>query len=89
MSNQAVRNEATGNDSPIIITWNGQHFRLVPSDDWDIETLEAIEDGKITHVLRAILADDGYDRLSKMRPKVKELESFMNKAMRALGIQGN
>jgi hypothetical protein len=89
MSNQAARNEATGNDKPIIITWDGQHVRLVPSDDWDIEVLEALEDGKITHILRGIIADDGYDRLVKLHPKIKDLEGFLNKAMRALGVQGN
>lgn len=87
--NEAARAESGASDTPILTTWEGQHYRLVPTSQWDLEVLEAMEDGKISHILRGILADDGYARLLAAKPKMHEIEAFMTKALKALGISGN
>lgn len=89
MSNEAARAEAGVSDKPITITWDGNTYRLVPSADWDINVLEAVEDGKITHILRGIIDGDGYARFAETKPKIADLDGFTRKAMRALGVQGN
>lgn len=90
MSATAARAEAVpSEDKPIVIGWRGQNYRLIPSADWDINVLEAMEDGKITHILRGILAKDGYDRLAASKPKITDLTEFVEKAFKALGVSGN
>lgn len=79
--------EAT--DKPITVTWKGKTYRIIPSAEWDIETIEAMEDGKMTHMLRGMLADGGYARLRETKPLLADLTDFFEKAQKALGISGN
>lgn len=79
--------EAT--DKPITVTWKGKTYRIVPSTEWDIETLEAMEDGKMTHMLRGMLAGDGYARLRETKPLITDLDELFGKIQKAVGISGN
>jgi hypothetical protein len=79
--------EAT--DKPITVTWKGKTYRVIPSTEWTIETIEAMEDGKMTHMLRGMLADDGYARLRETKPLLPDLTDFFEKVQKALGISGN
>lgn len=83
----AAQNEAT--DKPITVTWKGKTYRIVPSAEWTIETLEAMEDGKMTQMLRGMLAGDGYARLRETRPLIADLNDLFEKIQKALGISGN
>lgn len=83
MATAAIKNK------PLSLTWKGAEYPLVPSDDWDIEVLEGVEEGKLTAILRGILAGDGYARLRATKPKVTELTEFTDAAMKALGVSGN
>lgn len=88
MANPTAR-ETGASDKPIVIVHDGQKYPLVPTSEWDIDLLEAVEDGKLTHILRGVLAGDGYARYSATKPKLAELEPFVAKVFKALGIQGN
>lgn len=83
----AAQNEAT--DKPITVTWKTKTYRLVPTKEWDIETLEAMEDGKLAHMLQGMIADDGYARLRETKPLVSELTDLFQKIQKVLGISGN
>lgn len=76
-------------DKPITITWKGKTYRLKPASEWNIEVLEAMEDGKMTGILRGVLEGDGYARLRATKPLVTELEELFGKIQKALGISGN
>lgn len=76
-------------DKPITVTWKGKTYRIVPSAEWDIETLEAMEDGKMTHMLRGMLANDGYARLRETKPLIADLNDLFEKIQKAVGISGN
>lgn len=76
-------------DKPITITYKGKTYRLVPATEWDIEVLEAMEDGKMTGILRGVLAGDGYARLRATKPLVSDLTELFEKVQKALGISGN
>jgi hypothetical protein len=76
-------------DKPITVTWKGKTYRVVPSAEWTIETLEAMEDGKMTHMLRGMLAGDGYTRLRETKPLISDLQDLFEKIQKALGISGN
>lgn len=82
-----ARAEAT--DSPITVTWKGKTYKVKPSTQWDIEVLEAMEDGKMTKILQGVLEGDGYARLRATRPLVSELGDLFDKIQKALGVSGN
>lgn len=73
----------------IPFTFEGNDYELLPSSEWDLEVLEAAEDGRVIALLRGLLVGDGYDRLKATKPKAKQLEAFVAEAMEALGVQGN
>lgn len=82
-----ARNEAT--DKPTTVTWKGKTYTLVPTAQWDIETLEAMEDGKMTAMLRGMIAGDGYARLRETKPLISDLKDLFEKIQKALSISGN
>jgi hypothetical protein len=88
LANPAAR-ETGASDKPIVVTHQGQKYTLIPSSEWDLDVLEAIEDQKTTHILRAVLAGDGYERYSATKPKLNEIPDFVEKVFKALGVQGN
>lgn len=83
----AARAEAT--KDTVSFAWNGVDYELVPTSEWDLSVLEAMEDGKITHILRGVIAGDGYARLSATKPKLAELTELFESIQAALGVQGN
>ncbi len=76
-------------DTPTTVTWKGKTYKVKPSSQWDIEVLEAMEDGKMTALLRGILEGDGYARLRATKPLVDELGEFFDKIQKAIGAPGN
>ncbi len=72
-----ARNEAL--DTPITVTWKGKTYKVVPASKWTIEVLEAVEDGKVTYILRTVLEDDGYARFRATKPLASEVAEFFEK----------
>jgi hypothetical protein len=89
MAVSASRAEAGASDTPITVTWRSKTFRLVPTSEWKLDAIEAMEEGKMVALLRGILAGDGFKRLSELEPKLSDLREFFEKAQKALGISGN
>lgn len=77
-----ARNEAT--DTPITVTWKGKTYKVIPSAQWDIEVLEAMEDGKMTYILRNVLDGDGYQRFRATKPLASEVGEFFDKITKAI-----
>lgn len=88
MANAAAKAEAKSSATPLSVEHRGQTFELVPTDEWGMDVLEAVEDGKLTGILRGILKGDGYARLKALSPKITELTEFADNAMKALGVSG-
>lgn len=78
----AKRDEATG--SATSVEFNGHTYTVPPSDDWDIDVLEAIDDQRMTHALKALLGDDQYGEFRKHNKKVREMGEFMQRATEAV-----
>lgn len=85
----AARAEALKSHAPRVITWRDKEYHVIPTADWDITVLEAMEDGAVTHILRGILADNDYAQLVAERPKITDLEEFVKLTFSALGVAGN
>lgn len=89
----AVQAEAQ-NVSTIDVDWDGVSVTLpAKPDDWELDTLEAFEQGKAATAVRGVLGKS-YNRVItdyKARhgrpPKVSDLESFMQTFAKAYGFE--
>lgn len=79
--------EALGEKIPF--TWNGVDFLLTPTADWDYEVLEHFEEGRLIAFLKAVLGAEQHAAFKATKPKVRDLEDFVEQIQVALGIQGN
>jgi hypothetical protein len=89
----AVQAEATGADT-ITVEWDGVPVTLpAKPDDWDLETLEAFEQGKAATAVRGVLGSSydsvlgAFQKRHGRKPKVRDLESFMQAFASAYGFE--
>lgn len=87
MTKSAAAAEAMGDKIPFHS--RGVDFALTPSSEWDFEALEAYEEGKIALFLRLILGNAQYAAFKATKPKVGEVNEFVEDLQKALGIEGN
>lgn len=87
MTKNATAAEALAEKVPF--THNGVEYSLDPSTEWDIEALEAFENGKIMTFLRLILGAEQYAAYKATKPKAGEVNGFLEGIQKALGIKGN
>lgn len=73
----------------IAFNYNGADYFVTSTEDWDYEVLEAFEDGKIVTFLRLILGTEQHAAFKATKPKVADVNAFVEAIQKALGIQGN
>lgn len=78
-----TKNDATG--KPLPVEYNGDTYLVPPTEEWDLDVLEAIDDNKLTTALRALLGVEQYATFRKTNTKVKALGEFMDVAGKAVG----
>ncbi|NYI06070.1 hypothetical protein [Allostreptomyces psammosilenae] len=78
-----TKNDATG--QPYLVEYNGYSYEVPPSEEWDIDVLEAFDDNKITVALKALLGDEQYATFRQHNRKVKALNEFFMRATEAVG----
>lgn len=66
--------------------FGGESYSVGAADGWDVEVLEAFEDGKIVTAVRALLGADQWARFKATKPTVGELNAFFEVAAEALGL---
>lgn len=87
-----LQTEATGD--PQIITWEGVDIVLPSSvDDWDMDALEAFENGRAATFLRQLVGNDAYSRMRKAftdahgrKPKVSDFGTFTEQVAKLYGF---
>ncbi|MFE9335274.1 hypothetical protein [Streptomyces sp. NPDC007063] len=77
-----TKNDATSTD--VAVEYSGATYHVPPADDWDIDVLEAIDDQRITHAVRALLGDAQYAEFRKGHRKVKAMAEFFEAAGKAV-----
>lgn len=88
MSNsRAARAEAT--DQPTPFEYDGETYTVTASRDWDLDALDAFEEGHIVSAVRIILGPDQFKRFRSKRRTVGELNDLFEAAQKASGIEGN
>ncbi|MFE1763103.1 hypothetical protein ACFW81_02605 [Streptomyces angustmyceticus] len=78
----ATKNDATG--TATAIEFNGATYQVPPAEDWDLEVLEAIDDQRLTHALKALLGEDQYKAFRVFNRKVSNLGEFFEVAGKAV-----
>ncbi|MFJ9961077.1 hypothetical protein [Streptomyces avermitilis] len=72
------KNDATGEAHEV--AFNGETYLVPSADDWDIDVLEAIDEQRLTHALKALLGDEQYAKFRVGNRKVRDLGEFMRVA---------
>lgn len=82
-----AKSEATKNK--VSFTFDGDKYQIDPTSEWDLDVLEAVEDGKIVSLVRAILGDKQWEKFKAKPRKVDDLNRLFEAISKATGIQGN
>lgn len=70
--------------------YKGVSYTLPNANDWDIDALDAFEEGRVVAFIKSILGDAQYAALRKSGVnKVGELNEFVEAMTSAVGISGN
>lgn len=83
----AVAAEALGDKVPF--NYKGTDYLVDTTADWDYEALEAFESNKIATFLRLVLGDAQHETFKATKPKVGDVNAFVEALQGALGIEGN
>jgi hypothetical protein len=78
-----TKNDVTG--KPFSVEFNGDTYEVAPAEEWDLDVLEAIDENKLTHALKALLGDEQYATFRATNKKVKDLGAFFDVAGKQVG----
>lgn len=78
--------EALGDRVPF--SFGGVDYLVPTAGDWPYDALEAFEAGKIATFLRHALGDDQHAAFKATKPKVSEVNDFVDALTGALGVSG-
>lgn len=84
MAAAAVKAEAKGEG--FTVEFDGESYVIPPALDWDLEALEALEEGRVVAAVRALLGDEGWARFREKRRTVRDLNEFFELAAGAAGL---
>jgi hypothetical protein len=88
---RAVQAEATAETvddvERIPFSFDGVDYTVLPTDEWDLEVIEAFEGGVVSVLYGRLLGKDGYAKLKAKKYKKANLERFAFALRDALGIE--
>lgn len=56
-------------------------------DNWELEAMEAFEDGKSITVLRTLLGPEQWGKFMELKPKNKDFAEFAEKVFETVGVK--
>lgn len=85
MSEDVKKSEAQG--QPAKVEFRGQTFEVPREyDDWSVDLLESIEEGKSVGIVRGALGPRQWDVVRSMNLKVRDLNELAESITTALGF---
>lgn len=87
MATTAAKAEAR--DETLSFRFENVTYRIAPADEWDLDALEAFEDGKVATFLRSVLGADQWAKFRAKPRKVTDLTALAEAMQKAMGLEGN
>lgn len=85
MSDETRKSEAIGKAA--VVTWRGHRFEVSREyDDWSVDLLESIEEGKSVGIVRGALGPSQWQVVKSMNLKVRDLNELAAAISSALGF---
>jgi hypothetical protein len=84
---KAAKADALG--QKITFEFDGITFDVPSANEWDLDALEAYEDGKIVALIRALLGVEGWAKFRAKKRTVEDLNALFSALQKAMGIEGN
>lgn len=85
MSDEIRKSEAKG--EPAVVEFRGHKFTVAREmDDWSVDLLESIEEGKSVGIVRGALGPWQWDVVRSMHLKVRDLNELAQGITSALGF---
>lgn len=86
MSNETRKSEAAGAKT-VTVNWRGHAFTVATEyDEWTIDFLESIEEGKAVGIVRGALGPKQWPVVQQMNLKVRDLGDLSTAITKALGF---
>ncbi len=82
-----AKTEALGES--LSFDFDGDTYAVPPAREWDLDVLEAYEDGRIAATCRALLGPAQWETFRSKPRKVADLEALFLEVQKALGVSGN
>lgn len=82
-----AKTEAT--NSPVEVEYDGETYTVAPAREWDLDVLEAYEEGMIARTVRSVLGAEQYQTFRSKKRTVGDLEDLFLEIQSALGVEGN
>jgi hypothetical protein len=85
---EAETRPATAPIAVVVVQHEGQTYSVPASrDDWPMTAVEALDDGKVTYALRAVLGEKQWKRFKKTQPTVKVMGGLFDGIAKACGFE--
>ena len=85
---EEIRKAEAQQEATAVIEFRGQTFTISREyDDWPIDFLEAIEDGKTVGIVRGALGPAQWHRVKAMNLKTRDLAELSEKMVAAMGFR--
>jgi hypothetical protein len=85
MSDETRKSEAIGKAA--VVTWRGHRFEVSREyDDWSVDLLESIEEGKSVGIVRGALGPSQWRTVKAMNLKVSDLRELADAIAEAMGF---
>ncbi|BCJ41676.1 hypothetical protein GCM10010168_53260 [Actinoplanes ianthinogenes] len=83
----AARAEAA--DQPTTFSFDGETYTIAPSKDWDLDALDAMEEGQIVKPVKLILGAEQWATFKTKRRTIGDLNAMFEALQTAAGLAGN
>lgn len=64
----------------VTFEFGGRQYTIPPSDDWDIELVEAFERDRLVEAMKLLLGTEQWEEFRKHHTKLRELNEFFEAA---------
>lgn len=77
--------KAAATGGAVSFSYDGDDYTIPPSEDWPIEVVESIEEGRVVSAIKALLGPEQYAAFRAGHSTVKDLNGLFDAAGEAVG----